>query len=46
MAQLYKICKSQTKVWRDFPNGTHNDTVAEPGYFAYVDDFITQHVAR
>ncbi|KAF2655337.1 BEM46 family protein [Lophiostoma macrostomum CBS 122681] len=46
MAQLYRLCRAQPKVWREFPNGSHNDTVAESGYFAYIDDFITEHVAR
>lgn len=44
MAQLYKICRSEPKVWRELPNGTHNDTVAEPGYFTYIQHFILEHV--
>jgi hypothetical protein len=46
MAQLFKICRSEPKIWREFPNGTHNDTVAEPGYFAQIDSFLSQYVAR
>ncbi|KAF2262497.1 BEM46 family protein-like protein [Lojkania enalia] len=46
MVQLYRICRSEPKIWKEFPNGSHNDTVAEPGYFAYIDDFISQYVAR
>jgi hypothetical protein len=46
MAQLYRLCRAKTKIWREFPKGTHNDTVAEPGYFAYIEDFISKHVAR
>ncbi|KAF2810170.1 BEM46 family protein [Mytilinidion resinicola] len=46
MAQLYKSCRASTKIWRDLPNGTHNDTVAEPGYFEYIDEFLKQHVLR
>ncbi|KAF2281016.1 BEM46 family protein-like protein [Westerdykella ornata] len=46
MAQLFKLCRSQPKILREFPNGTHNDTVAEPGYFVYIDSFIAEHVAR
>jgi fermentation-respiration switch protein FrsA (DUF1100 family) len=43
MARLYKICKAP-KVWRELPNGSHNDTVAEPGYFQYIDDFLGKFV--
>lgn len=43
MARLYKICKAP-KVWRELPNGSHNDTVAEPGYFQYIDDFLGKSV--
>ncbi|KAF2178578.1 BEM46 family protein-like protein [Zopfia rhizophila CBS 207.26] len=46
MARLYRICKSHPKIWKELPNGSHNDTVAEPGYFAYIDDFIMEHVVR
>jgi abhydrolase domain-containing protein 13 len=45
MAQLYKACRAKVKVWKELPNGTHNDTVAEPGYFDHIDDFLTHHVA-
>lgn len=40
MKLLYDSCQTKVKVWRDFPNGSHNDTVAEPGYFTYIDRFI------
>lgn len=43
MARLYKVCRT-VKVWRELPNGTHNDTVAEPGYFQYIDDFLGKFV--
>ncbi|KAJ9645084.1 bem46 protein, variant [Coniosporium tulheliwenetii] len=46
MRQLYDICRSDIKIFKEFPNGTHNDTVAEPGYFNYIDDFLRQHVLR
>ncbi|KAF2014690.1 BEM46 family protein-like protein [Aaosphaeria arxii CBS 175.79] len=46
MAKLYKVCRSQIKVWRELPNGTHNDTVAEPGYFTYIMDFLSEHIAN
>lgn len=43
MARLYKVCKAP-KVWRELPDGSHNDTVAEPGYFQYIDDFLGDFV--
>ncbi|KAF2405149.1 BEM46 family protein-like protein [Trichodelitschia bisporula] len=44
MKTLYDVCRSQPKVWREFPQGSHNDTVAEPGYFNYIDEFLDEHV--
>lgn len=46
MAKLFDICVSKAKVWREFPNGSHNDTVAEPLYFEYIEDFLRSHVLR
>ncbi|KAL1975432.1 hypothetical protein VTN31DRAFT_3824 [Thermomyces dupontii] len=44
MSELYARCKSTTKVWRELPNGGHNDTVAEPNYFEYIHCFVMEHV--
>jgi hypothetical protein len=46
MVKLFQICRSDTKVWKDFPNGDHNNTVAEPEYFSYIDNFLKEYVAR
>lgn len=46
MQQLFKLCKSKTVVWKELPNGDHNNSVAEQGYFYFIEDFIRQHVAR
>ncbi|KAF2710545.1 BEM46 family protein-like protein [Pleomassaria siparia CBS 279.74] len=46
MTRLFQLCRSETKIWKEFPNGSHNDTVAEPSYFIYVDEFLSKHVAR
>jgi hypothetical protein len=43
MARLYQICKAP-KTWRDFPKGSHNDTVAEPGYFLFINNFLEKVV--
>lgn len=44
MTQLYAICNSNRKIWRTLPNGGHNDSVAEPGYFEHILEFITEEV--
>lgn len=44
MKHLYNICQTK-KMWKDFPDGTHNDTVAEPGYFNDIQKFIREEVA-
>ncbi|KAL5361584.1 Alpha/Beta hydrolase protein [Aspergillus floccosus] len=44
MTQLYAICKSRRKFWRTLPNGAHNDSVAEPGYFEHIHSFIMEEV--
>ncbi|KAL7774774.1 hypothetical protein CFE70_005688 [Pyrenophora teres f. teres 0-1] len=45
MTRLFEVCKAP-KVWRELPNGSHNDTVAEPRYFQYIEEFLTEYVAR
>jgi hypothetical protein len=44
MKRLYNVCKAKVKIWREFPDGTHNDTVAEPNYFGYIEQFIREYV--
>ncbi|KAB8210186.1 Alpha/beta hydrolase family protein [Aspergillus parasiticus SU-1] len=44
MTQLFAICQSERKVWRTLPNGAHNDSVAEPGYFEHIHSFIKEEV--
>ncbi|KAF1915011.1 Alpha/Beta hydrolase protein [Ampelomyces quisqualis] len=43
MSRLFEVCKAP-KVWRELPNGSHNDTVAEPRYFEYIEDFLREFV--
>lgn len=45
MSKLFHTCKAP-KVWKELPNGSHNDTVAEPHYFQYIDDFLRKYVDR
>lgn len=40
MAALYDLAKTPDKTWRTFPNGTHNDTVAQPGYMLHILEFV------
>ena len=46
MKALYNRCGAKPKVWRDFPEGTHNDTLAAPGYFQAIADFLQEHVGQ
>lgn len=46
MTQLFAACKSEPKIWRTLPNGGHNDSVAEPGYFDHIHSFVTEEVLR
>ncbi|EXJ79201.1 hypothetical protein A1O3_08702 [Capronia epimyces CBS 606.96] len=45
MKTLYEQCRTR-KVWKEFPGGDHNSTVAEPGYFDAVWQFLVQDVLR
>ncbi|KAK8205623.1 bem46 protein, variant [Zalaria obscura] len=40
MKKLYDICQSKDKVWKELPHGDHNNTVAESGYFYFVEEFL------
>ncbi|KAK3117669.1 bem46 protein, variant [Teratosphaeriaceae sp. CCFEE 6253] len=44
MKQLFRLCKSHSVVWKELPYGDHNNSIAEPGYFNYVDEFIHKYV--
>ncbi|KAF3213760.1 hypothetical protein TWF106_009416 [Orbilia oligospora] len=46
MRRLHEISKAPIKIWKDFPNGTHNDSVMEVGYFENINDFINDEVTR
>ena len=40
MRRLYEISTTPTKVWKPLPNGDHNSSVIEEGYFEAIDDFV------
>jgi hypothetical protein len=44
MKQLFRLCKTKIVMWKELPYGDHNSTVAETGYFNYIDEFIWRHV--
>lgn len=46
MKQLLRLCKAKKVVWKELPYGDHNNTVAERGYFSYIDDFIEEYVLK
>ncbi|KAF2759361.1 BEM46 family protein-like protein [Pseudovirgaria hyperparasitica] len=46
MKQLYNLSRTKRRIMRTFPNGTHNDTVAEPEYFQFIEDFINTYIAN
>ncbi|KKK16922.1 hypothetical protein P175DRAFT_0467825 [Aspergillus ochraceoroseus IBT 24754] len=46
MMQLFTICNSSRKAWRTLPNGAHNDSVAEPGYFEHIHSFVMEEVLK
>ena len=45
MRKLYDLCKTEVKVWKEFPNGSHNTTVTEDGYFQSIQSFINNYVS-
>jgi abhydrolase domain-containing protein 13 len=44
MRRLYNVCRANVKIWKEFPRGQHNDTVAEEHYFEYIADFVVNQV--
>ena len=44
MTQLFAVCEANRKFWYSLPNGGHNDTVAEPGYFERIHSFVMEEV--
>ncbi|SMQ52298.1 unnamed protein product [Zymoseptoria tritici ST99CH_3D1] len=46
MKELFKLCRSPTVVWKELPNGDHNNSVAEPGYFSHIEDFVQRHILK
>ncbi|GAA5949273.1 hypothetical protein JCM3765_003356 [Sporobolomyces pararoseus] len=43
MKGLWQVCGSANKEWKEFENGTHNDTCLQPKYFDAIATFIAKH---
>lgn len=43
MRELFHLYPSQNKKLIQFPNGSHNDTIMEPGYWEIVYDFLEKY---
>ena len=48
MKTLFDLCKRPpgTKRWKEFSDGDHNSSVAEPGYFDAIWSFLAEEVLR
>lgn len=46
MRTLYEVCTVKRKTWKTFPNGDHNSTVAEDGYFYRIWDWLSDEVLK
>ncbi|KAI9283693.1 Alpha/Beta hydrolase protein [Umbelopsis sp. AD052] len=45
MRKLYDLCDTRgPKFWKEFEEGTHNDTCLKPGYFEAIGEFIRDEV--
>lgn len=44
MRTLYETCTAGRKTWRTLENGDHNSSVAEPGYFDEIWDWLINEV--
>lgn len=40
MRKLYELCGSPTKTWKSLPEGDHNSSVMEDGYFHAIQVFM------
>lgn len=44
MTQLYAVSKAKRKIWKEMPNGSHNETVTEPYFFNHVFEFVSEEL--
>ncbi|KAI9674443.1 MAG: hypothetical protein M1817_001781 [Caeruleum heppii] len=46
MTQLYRLSRAKTKIWHPLPEGTHNESILQPGYFEALRNFVVNVVIR
>ncbi|KAI9492456.1 Alpha/Beta hydrolase protein [Zychaea mexicana] len=47
MSKLHDLCETQgAKDWHALPNGMHNDTCVQPGYFTAIREFLERRVLK
>lgn len=47
MVKLQELCESRAeKTWVAFPQGMHNDTCMQPGYFTAIREYLEKHVLQ
>jgi pimeloyl-ACP methyl ester carboxylesterase len=47
MKKLHDTMPNQsTKVWKEIPDGNHNDTCTKPGYFQAIEAFFVEYVHK
>ncbi|CUS24993.1 LAQU0S23e00628g1_1 [Lachancea quebecensis] len=44
MERLYKLCPSEKKSIVEFPDGCHNDTIVQEGYWDKVEEFVREYM--
>ncbi|KAI7860682.1 Alpha/Beta hydrolase protein [Circinella umbellata] len=45
MSKLHELCNTQgTKDWHELPEGMHNDTCVQPGYFTAIREFLERRI--
>lgn len=43
MKQLFELCPTHDKEYHEFPDGLHNDTILQDGYWTVIEDFLVDH---
>lgn len=46
LLELFKLCSSEKKRLRQFPNGAHNDTCVQPGYWTEIQKWLHDEIAE
>lgn len=47
MIQLNELSDTRAnKTWKGFPNGMHNDTCMQPGYFTAIREFLESYILK